>query len=88
MPTRSDYPARTGMQRIIPSWEFRHLGLWAGLRIGGSLLLAACGLSTLALGGQDAKTYGWAAAFFGLAGLALAAGFWELSIARNRPAAR
>ena len=76
-------PARSGAQRIIWPWEYRHLHLCAGLRIGGGIALAGLALVTLAFGGDDAKTYGWALVFLlpGLANLAFAA--WELAIARS-----
>jgi hypothetical protein len=38
---------------------------------------------TLAFGGSDAKTYGWAAFFLFLAALNLAGGIWELRILRS-----
>jgi hypothetical protein len=76
-------PARSGARRIISPWEYRHLRFWAGLRIGGGLALAGLALVTMAFGGDDAKTYGWALVFLipGLANLLFAA--WELTIARS-----
>jgi hypothetical protein len=74
---------RTGIRRVIPRWEFRHLHTLGRARVGGGLVLTTCGLLTLAFGGDDAKTYGWAAAFLVLAALNLAGGLWELRIARS-----
>ena len=76
-------PPRTGLQRIISPWEYRHLRFSAGLRTGGGIALAGLALVTLAFGGDDAKTYGWALVFLipGLANLLFAA--WELTIARS-----
>jgi hypothetical protein len=28
-------PSRTGMRRVFPPWEYRHLRAWAAARIGG-----------------------------------------------------
>jgi hypothetical protein len=74
---------RTGARRLIPRWEFGHLRELAYARIGGALVLTTCGLTTLAFGGSDAKTYGWAAFFLLLAALNLAGGIWELRIHRS-----
>jgi hypothetical protein len=74
--------SRTGIRRVIPPWEFRHLRGWANMRIGGGVVLTVCGGLTLALGGKDTKTYGWAAVFLAAAALAFAAAGWELTIAR------
>lgn len=75
--------SRAGMQRVIPPWEFRHLRRWASARVGGGIVLTACGVLTLTFGGNDAKTYWWAAVFLASAALSFAAGCWELSIARR-----
>jgi hypothetical protein len=74
---------RTGMRRIIPPWEFRHLRAWAGARIAGGIVLVVIAVLTLAFGGSDSRTYGWAAAALVLAALALAGGYWEMTIARS-----
>lgn len=76
-------PPRTGMRRLIPPWEYRHLRAFASARIAAGIVLAVCGLLTLVFGGADGKTYGWAALFLGAAVLACAAGYWELTIARS-----
>ena len=76
-------PPRTGMRRLIPPWEYRHLRAFAGAHIGGSIVSAICGVLTLSFGGADGKTYGWAALFLGAAVLACVAGYWELTIARS-----
>ena len=71
---------RTGARRLIPRWEFGHVRALGYARIGGGLVLTTCGLLTLALGGSDAKAYGWAAFFLFFAALNLAGGIWELRI--------
>ena len=76
-------PSRTGMRRVFPPWEYRHLRAWAAARIGGGMVCAVCGILTLSFGGSDGTTYGWAALFLGGAALAFAAGDWELTIARS-----
>jgi hypothetical protein len=76
---------RTGMRRIIPPWEFRHLRVWGGARIVGGIVLVVVGVLTLTFGGNDSTTYGWAAAWLALAALALAGGLWEMTIARSAP---
>ncbi len=76
-------PPRTGMRRLIPPWEYRHLRAVAGARIDGGIVLAVCGVLTLSFGGADWKTYGWAALFLAAAAVAFAAGYWELTIARS-----
>ena len=65
----------SGLKRLIPPWDRRHLRAWAGARFGGAIVLAVCGVLTLALGGSDGKTYGFAALFLGLAALAFAGGY-------------
>jgi hypothetical protein len=74
---------RTGMRRIFPRWEFRHLRALGRARIAGGAVLTTCCLLTLGFGGQDSKTYGWAAVFLACAALAFAAGCWQLTIARQ-----
>ena len=76
-------PPRSGMQRLIPPWEYRHLRAWAGARIAGGTVLAGLGVVTLSFGGNDSKTYGWTAFWLVLAALAFAAGYWEMTIARS-----
>jgi hypothetical protein len=86
-PTDSTPPRRSVLERIlIRSWEYRHLGFWAGLRIGGGIALTVCGLLTLSFGGSDTKTYGWAAFFLVAAALNFAFGYWQIAIARSASA--
>ncbi len=76
-------PARSGIRRVISPWEYRHLRFWAGVRISGGLVLVGLGVVTLRFGGNDAKTYGWAAAFLTAAAANLAFARWELAIDRS-----
>jgi hypothetical protein len=63
---------------MIPPWEYRHLRAFGGVRIAGSAIAAAAGGVCLAY-----ATYGWAAFFLVVAGLDLAAGCWDITIARS-----
>ena len=81
-----DDTARSGMRRIIPPWEYRHLRLWAGVRMGAGIAVAGLGVVTLAFGGNDLKTYGWAMFFLAVAAVQFSFGYWELTIARSADA--
>jgi hypothetical protein len=74
-------PSRTGMRRVFPPWEYRHLRAWAGARIFGGIVLAGLGALMLAYGSS-----GWATFWLVLAALAFAGGYWELTIARSASA--
>jgi hypothetical protein len=76
---------RSGLKRLIPPWERRHLRVFACLRLAGGLVSAVCGVLTLSFGGADGKTYGWAALFLVLAALTFAGGYGELTVARSAP---
>jgi hypothetical protein len=87
VPNDNARPQRSVLERIlIRSWEYRHLRLWAGLRIGGGIALTACGVLTLSFGGSDTKTRGWAALFLVPAALNFAFGYWQITIARSASA--
>ena len=79
-------PSRSGLQRIISPWEYRHLRAWAGVRIASAVALVGLGAVTLAFGGNDGKTYGWATAFLALAAAQFWFASWELTIARSASA--
>jgi hypothetical protein len=74
-------PPRPGLQRLINPWEYRHLGLFGGMRIAGGGIAAVAGIICLAY-----QAWGWAAFFLAIAGLNLAGGVWYLSIARSSAA--
>jgi hypothetical protein len=74
-------PPRPGLQRLIHPWEYRHIHAFGLIRVAGGSVAAAAGLICLAYG-----VYGWAAFFLVVAALSLAAGYWELTIARSRSA--
>jgi hypothetical protein len=70
-------PARSGLQRVIPPWEYRHLRAWARVNFGRALVLGILGLIVL--------PYAWRWAMLPLATAAvlLAFGGWEMAIDRS-----
>ena len=75
-------PPRSGPQRLISPWEYRHLRGFAGARAAGAGVLVALGVVTAAFGGNDATTIGWTLGFLAMAAAQLAFAYWEISIAR------
>jgi len=71
-------PPRSGMQRWIAPWEYRHLRLFGVGRIVGGSVAAAAGVVCLGY-----SVYGWAAFFLILGALNLAGGYWFLTIDRS-----
>ena len=78
-------PARAGMRRIIPRFEFRRLHAMARVRIAAGTVLAGLGVITLVGGSFTAKAIGWAAFFLVLAALQFSVGYWYLAIFRSAP---
>jgi hypothetical protein len=74
-------PPRTGLQRLIAPYEYRHLRFFGTTRIAGGSVAAAAGVICLA---YDA--YGWAAFFLVLGALNLAGGSWFLNVDRSASA--
>lgn len=74
-------PPRSGMRRLIPPWEYRHLRFSGMVRLAGGGIATAGGLVCLSYG-----LYGWAAFFLALGALNLAGGAWYLTIARSATA--
>jgi hypothetical protein len=72
---------RSGMQRLIVPYEYRHLRFFGTGRIAGGSVAAAAGVICLAYG-----VYGWAAFFLILGTLNLAGGYWYLNVDRSAPA--
>lgn len=77
---RSTTPPRTGMRRLIPRWEYRHLHAYGIVRAAAGVVLLSFGVLILSYG-----SYWWAALFLVLAGLNVAGGCWYLIIARTTP---
>jgi hypothetical protein len=78
-------PPRSGMQRIIVPWEYRHLRFWARVRIGSAIALVGLGAVTLSFGGNNWPTYGWTAFWLVTAAIQLSVALWFLAIARSAP---
>jgi hypothetical protein len=78
-------PPRSGLQRMIAPWEFRHLRAFARVRVVAAIVLAGLGVVTLSFGGNDWPTYGWTAFWLVLAAAQLSFAYWLLSIARSAP---
>jgi hypothetical protein len=74
-------PPRSGMQRLIAPWAYRHLRVFGVAHTAGGSLAAAAGLICLAYG-----AHGWAAFFLILGALHLAGGYWYLTIDRSASA--
>jgi len=73
-------PPRSGMQRLIWPWEYRHVRAFGIVRTVGGLVAATAGLICLSY-----AAYGWAAFFLVVGALNLAGGSWFLTIARSQP---
>jgi hypothetical protein len=76
-------PPRSGMQRIIAPWEYRHLRAWAGVRITAGIVLAGLGAVTLFGGFFSTKGAGLVTLFLAAAAAQLLFAAWELAIARS-----
>ena len=79
-------PPRSGMQRIISPWEYRHLRFWAKVRIGAGIVLAGLGAVTLVGGSFTPAAVGWAMLFLAAAAGSFAWAAWDLAIARSASA--
>ena len=73
-------PPRSGTQRLINPWVYRHLRVFGVMRIAGGIVAAGLGAFILSYG-----AYGWAALFLVLGALNLAGGYWYITIARSVP---
>jgi hypothetical protein len=71
-------PPRTGLQRLIHPWEYRHLRAWGVRRIAAGSVAAVAGVICLSYG-----VYGYAALFLVVAALSVAHGSWDLAIDRS-----
>jgi hypothetical protein len=76
-------PPRSGMQRIILPFQYRHLRFWAGWSIAAGVVLAGLGAVTLAFGGNNMPTYGWTAFWLAMAAASFAVACWFLAIVRS-----
>jgi hypothetical protein len=71
-------PQRSGLQRLIVPWEYRHLRVFGVLRIAGGIVAAGICAFILSQG-----AYGWAAFFLVVGAANLAVGYGEIAIARS-----
>ena len=74
-------PPRTGLQRLIYPWEYRHLRFFGVLRIAAGSVAAAASFICLSY-----SAYAWAAFFLAVAALSITAGYWFLTIDRSASA--
>jgi len=79
-------PPRSGLQRIIAPWEYRHLRAFARVRISAGIVLAGLGAVTLVGGSFTTKAVWWALLFLAAAAASFAWAAWELAIARSAAA--
>jgi hypothetical protein len=79
-------PPRSGMQRIIAPWEYRHLRGFARVRIAAGVVLAGLGAVTLVGGSFTTVAVGWAMLFLAAAAGSFAWAAWDLAIARTASA--
>src|ERR1700761_2118882 len=90
MPASGDTvpPQRSRLEKaLIRSWEYRHLRFWAGLRIGGGIVLAILGVITLGYGGGTAAADLSSPILLGPAAANLAFASWQISISHRLPTA-
>ncbi len=78
-------PPRSGMQRVIAPWEYRHLRRFARVRIAAGIVLAGLGAVTLVGGSFTTEAIGWAMLFLAAAAGSFAWAAWDLAIARSAP---
>ncbi|HTZ91077.1 MAG TPA: hypothetical protein VMB74_01670 [Streptosporangiaceae bacterium] len=82
-------PAQSVMRRLIKPFEYRHLHAVGGVRLAAGGFQLGVGLVLVSLGRQARteqerrKCYGWAACFLGMAGLQLAGGCMDMSVASS-----
>ena len=79
-PTHTTAPARSGVQRLITPWAYRHLRVVAGVRFAAGIFLAGLGALLVSRG-----AYGLAAFLLAVAAVHFAWGSWQLTIARSAP---
>ncbi len=79
-------PPRSGMQRIIWPWEYRHLRGFARVRIAAGTVLVGLGAVTLVGGSFTTEAIGWTAFWLVLAALQFSVAYWFRAIARSASA--
>ena len=76
-------PPRSGMRRLIAPWEYRHLPIFARVRIAAGIVLVGLGARYALRGSFTAKAVGFAALFLVAAAGSFSFAAWELDIARS-----
>jgi hypothetical protein len=79
-------PPRSGMQRIIWPFEYRHLRAFGRARITAGIVLVGLGAVTLVEGSFTTEAVGWAMVFLAGAAVNFASATWYLAIARSASA--
>src|SRR5580704_13433438 len=85
-------PSRSGMQRLISPWEYRHLGVSGATRVAAGGFQLGIGLVLLSLGRsaetdqERRKMYRLSAWLLVPAAGNLAGGYWYIAIAGSAPA--
>lgn len=79
-------PPRSGMQRIIWPFEYRHLCAFGRVRIAAGIVLVGLGAVTLVGGSFTTEAVGWAMVFLAAAAANFAGAAWYLAIARSASA--
>ena len=72
-------PPRSGMQRLIAPYEYRHIRAFGITRVAGGSVAVAAGAICLSY-----RAYAWAAFFLVIGALNCSGGYWYLSIARSQ----
>jgi hypothetical protein len=90
-PNDNTTPSRSGMQRLIRPWEYRHHRAFAGVRFAGGGFCLCLGLVLLSLGrragtGRERRKCYWLAAWFLVdAALQFLGGYLDMTVDRSAP---
>lgn len=83
-------PPRTGARRLISPWEYRHLSVFARVRVASGFFVAGFGLCPLVLSfgwtplaEQRTTCFWFAALMVAIAAACTSFGYWEMTIARS-----
>ena len=79
-------PPRSGLQRIIIPWQYRHLRGFARVNIAAGIGLVGLGAVTLVGGSFTTEAVWWTALWLVAAALSFASAYWFLTIARSASA--
>jgi len=79
-------PPRSGLQRLIIPWQYRHLRPWAHVYLALAIAMVGLGAVTLSFGGNDWPTYGFTTVWLMLAAVQSSVAYWFLTIARSASA--